>query len=228
MIRVRAHLGFLVWAPRPLIGVCAHPGFQMCASRPLIRVHTNWGLWACAPRQPGYWFGCPLTWASGVCWFCLSGVHSTGAEGAGVKEATAAAGEFSKQPLSASIFSFFSGNSSYSGPPGPYKHLASHTAQPGSLPRILQQTLQPRPGSSATMVSALVSGTLLSLCTLLTIWFFNVLYNFLSRIFIYAGIPLPVHSSSDQLGVSLVLRESGLGSNLSHRHLLPTPNRYGF
>ena len=45
-------------------------------------------------------------WASGVCWGCLSSVHSPGAEGVGVQEARAAAGEFSKQLLSASIFSF--------------------------------------------------------------------------------------------------------------------------
>ena len=31
-------------------------------------------------------------------------------------------------------------------PPGPSKHLAAHTAQPGSLPRILQQTLHPGQG----------------------------------------------------------------------------------
>ena len=39
------------------------------------------------------------------------------------------------------FFLFFWRNSSYSSPPGPNKHLASHTAQPGSLPMILQQTL---------------------------------------------------------------------------------------
>ena len=33
-------------------------------------------------------------------------------------------------------------------PPGPNKHLAPHTAQPGTLPRILQQTLHPRRGFS--------------------------------------------------------------------------------
>ena len=49
-------------------------------------------------------------------------------------------------------------------PQGPNKHLASHRAQPGSLPRILQQTLRPLPRASAS----LVLGTLLSLSTLLT------------------------------------------------------------
>ena len=52
----------------------------------------------------------------------------------------------------------------------------------------------PGPGASAALVPALVPGTLLSLSTLLTICSFNVLYNFWSLIFIYAGIPLAVHS----------------------------------
>ena len=54
-------------------------------------------------------------------------------------------------------------------PPSPKKHLASHTAQPGSLPRILQQTLWPQQGASAALVPALVPGTLLSFSTLFTI-----------------------------------------------------------
>ena len=71
---------------------------------------------------------------------------------------------------------FFSKNSSYLSPPGTNKHLASHTAQPGSLPRILLQTLWPRLGASATLFPVLVPGTLLSLSTLLTVSSFNVLY----------------------------------------------------
>ena len=43
-----------------------------------------------------------------------------------------------------------------------------------------------------------------------------------SPIFVYARIPLAVHCSSDQLGVSLVPRGSGLCSHLSCHHL-PTP-----
>ena len=57
-------------AAGPLIRVRAHPGFQVWAPSPLIWVHTNR--------------------ASGMCWGCLSCVHSPGAEGVGVQEASAA------------------------------------------------------------------------------------------------------------------------------------------
>ena len=66
------------------------------------------------------------------------------------------------------IFFFFLRNSFSSSPPGPNKHLAAHTAQPGSLPRILKQTLY-RAGASAALVPVQVPGTLLSLSTLLTV-----------------------------------------------------------
>ena len=75
MLLVRTYPRFQVWPPRPLIGVCTHLGFQVWAPKSLIEVFTNR--------------------ASGVCWGCLSHVHSPGAEGVGVQEATAAA-EFSK------------------------------------------------------------------------------------------------------------------------------------
>ena len=74
LIRVRTHLGFQVGVPRALIGICTHPGaLGLCAqaARLLIWVLTNW--------------------ASGVCWGCLSGLHSLGAEGVGVQEAMATA-----------------------------------------------------------------------------------------------------------------------------------------
>ena len=63
------------------LGLCA------CAAGLLIRVSTHLGLQVWAPR--------PLIWvranrASGVCWACLSGVHSPGAEGVGAQEARAA------------------------------------------------------------------------------------------------------------------------------------------
>ena len=50
------------------------------------------------------------------------------------------------------------------------------------------------PGAAAAVVSLLVPETLLSWSTLLTIWFVNVLYNFWSPVFIYAGILLAVCS----------------------------------
>ena len=67
LIEVYAHLGFQLWAPRPLIAVRARLGFQVWVPSPLI--------WVC------------VNLASGVCWGCLSGVQSTGAEGVGVQEA---------------------------------------------------------------------------------------------------------------------------------------------
>ena len=75
-----------LWAARPLIRVCTHPGFQVWAPRLLIGVHTHpgaLGLWAQAAR--------PLIWvhtnqASGVCWGCLSGIHSPVAKGVGAQE----------------------------------------------------------------------------------------------------------------------------------------------
>ena len=47
-----------------------------------------------APMRPGSLdldLGAHPTWVSGVCWGCLSGVHTPGAEGVGAQEATAAA-----------------------------------------------------------------------------------------------------------------------------------------
>ena len=90
-----------------------------------------------------------------MCWGCLSGVHSPGAEWLGAQEATAAV-ENSLNNRWVPLFSLFLFEKFLLfKPPGPNKHLASHTAQPGSLPRILQQTLRPRPGASAVLVPAL-------------------------------------------------------------------------
>ena len=63
--------GLCAQAAKLLISVCAHLGFQVCAPSPLIWVRANL--------------------ASGVCWGCLSHVHSPGAEVVGALEATAAA-----------------------------------------------------------------------------------------------------------------------------------------
>ena len=80
LIRFCAHPGFQLWATRPLIGVCTHwgiLGLSTQAARPLIMVRTHPGFQLWAPS--------PLIWlqanrASGVCWGCLSRVHSPGAE----------------------------------------------------------------------------------------------------------------------------------------------------
>ena len=149
LIRVLSHPGFQVWAPSLLIVVCTHPGFQVWAPSLLIWVHTNR--------------------ASGVCWGCFSGVHSPGAEGVGLQEATAAA-QNSLNSCRVPLFSLFLFEKFLLfKSPGPNKHLSSHTAQYGSSPRILQQTLGPRLGASAAVVPELVPGTLLSLRTLLTV-----------------------------------------------------------
>ena len=76
--------------PRPLIGVQAHWGaFGLCAQAagPLIRVRAHQGFQLWAP-SPLIWVR--ANWASGVCWGCLSCVHSPRAEGGGVQEAKAA------------------------------------------------------------------------------------------------------------------------------------------
>ena len=116
-------------------------------------------LCVCVPRQPGHLSGRVLTrsFSCGppVCYarqlgfraaFLCSQSRGRGGRGA---RGRCCCGEFSNLPLSASIFFFFLRNSSYSSPPGPNKHLAAHTAQPGSLPRILQQTLPPGRGLQA-------------------------------------------------------------------------------
>ena len=119
------------------------------------------------------------------------------------------------------IFFFFLRNSSYSSPPGPNKHLAAHTAQPGSLPRILQETLSPgrgfsRPGPRTDPRDLIVlkhsSYHQIFQCPLSLVSNVHICWN-------TVGCSL---CSSDQLGVPLVLRGSGLCSHLSRRHL-PTP-----
>ena len=111
------------------------------------------------------------------------------------------------------IFFFFLRNSSYSSPPVPNKHLAAHTAQPGSLPRILQQTLrQGRVFSRPVLKHS--SYRLIFQCPLSLVSDLHICWNTI-------GCSL---CSSDQLGISLVLRRGGLRSHLSRRHLPGTPN----
>ena len=88
---------------------------------------------------------------------------------------------------------FFSRNSSYSSPWSKQAPGLSHS--PAWLsPKNLAVDPAPWPGASVTLVPALVPGTLLSLSTLLAVWFFNVLYDFWSPIFIYAGVLLALFS----------------------------------
>ena len=110
-------------------------------------------------------------------------------------------------------------NSSYSSPPGPNKHVAPHTVQPGSLPRILQQTLRPgrvfsrcvpRPGPRDLIVLKHSSYCLIFQCPLSLVSDLHICWNTI-------GCSL---CSSDQLGISLVPRGSGLQSHLFCLHLL--------
>ena len=147
----------------------------------------------------------------------MSRVHRPGAERGRVPEAAAAVESSvisSRVPL---IFFFFLRNSSYSNPPGPNMYLAAHTAQPGSLPRILQQTLRlgrgfncPGPHAGPRdLVLKHSSYRQIFQCSLSLVSDLHICWNAVGCSFCF----------SDQLGVSLVLRGSGLPSHLSHRHL---------
>ena len=98
-------------------------------------------------------------------------------------------------------------------------YLAAHTAQPGSLPRILQQTLRlgrgfsrppPLVGPGDLIVLKHSSYHLIFRCPLSLVSDLHICWN-------TVGCSL---CSSDQLGISLVLRGSGLLSHLSCCHLL--------
>ena len=167
------HFGSGAQAAGLLIRVCAHPEFQLWAPSPLIRVCANW--------------------ASGTCWGCLSPVHSPGAEGVGVQEATAAA-ESSLNSLCMPLFSLFLFEKFLLFKPPCSKQAPGLSHSPAWLsPKNPAADPAPWPGASATLVPTQVPGTLLSLSTLLTVRSFNGLYLW-SPIFIYAGIPLAVGS----------------------------------
>ena len=84
-----------LWACAPgqpaLIQVCTHPSFQVWAPRPLIEVRTHPGALGLCAQAARLLIWVLTNWASGVCWGCLSGLHSLGAEGVGVQEAMATA-----------------------------------------------------------------------------------------------------------------------------------------
>ena len=131
-----------------------------------------------------------------------------------------AAGESSLVTECLYFLFFFLRNSPFSSPPVPNKHLAAHTAQPGSLPRILQQILRPargfsHPGPRAGPRDLIVlkNSSYLQIfqCPLSLVSDLHICWNTI-------GCSL---CSSDQLGISLVLRGSGLCSHLSRCHLPP-------
>ena len=188
---------------------------------PLIGVLTDPRLWAHTPRQPGRWCGCALTWASGVYWDCLSGVHSLGAEGVGAQEAMGCCWDFSKQLLSACIFSF----SFWEIPPiqAPWSKQVpglSHSpawlspknlaADPAALAGGFSHPV-PLAGPRDVIVLKHSSYHLIFQCPL------QFLVSDLHICWNTIGCSL---CSSDQLGVSLVPRGCGLCSHLSCLHLL--------
>ena len=134
-------------------------------------------------------------------------------------EATAAVESSLNSLLSASIFFFLWRNSSYLSLPGPNKHLASHTAQPGSLfqescsrprtPTVGFSHPAPRAGPRDLIVLKHSSYYLIFQCPLSLVSDLHIFWNTI-------GWSLCL---SDQLGISLVSRGSGLRSHLSHCHL---------
>ena len=156
--------------------------------------------------QPGFqvWATTPLIW-----------VRATGLQ---VSARAAAESSLISRwvPL---IFFFCLRNSSYSSPPGPNMYLAAHTAHPGSLPRILQQTLRLGRGFSCPCPHA-GPGDLIVLKHSSYHQIFQCPLSLISDLHICWNIVGCSLCSSDQLGISLVLRGSGLCSHLSHRHLV--------
>ena len=166
-------LGLCAQAAGLLIRERTHPGVQLWASRPLIWVHANR--------------------ASGVFRGCLSHIHSPGAEGGGAQEAMAAV-ESSLNSCCVPLFFLFLFEKFLLFKPPWSRQAPGLSHSPAWLsPKNPAADHAPRLGASAALVPALVPGTLLSLCTLITVWSFSVLYLW-SPIFIYTGILLAVHS----------------------------------
>ena len=108
-------------------------------------------------------------------------------------------------------------NCSYSSPPGPNKHLAAHSsawlspknpaADPAPRPGLQSPSSRMGPGDLIVLKHS--SYHLIFLCPLSLVSYLHICWNTLGCLL----------CSSDQLGVSLVLRGSGLRSHLSCRHL---------
>ena len=175
----------------------AHLGFQVWALSPLIWVHANR--------------------FSGVCWGCLSCIHSPGAEGGGAQEAAAAV-EGSLTSLRVPLFSLFLFEKFFLFKPPWSKQAPGLSHSPAWLsPKNPAADPAPGPGASAALVPALVPGTLLSLSTFPTV--VQCPLSLVSDLHICCNTVGCSLCSSDQLGVSLVPRGSGLCSHLSRCHL---------
>ena len=155
-MRPLGHFASVAQAAGLFIRAHAHPEFQLWAPSPLIRVCANW--------------------ASGACWGCLSPVHSPGAEGVGVQEATAAA-ESSLNSLCMPLFSLFLFEKFLLFKPPCSKQAPGLSHSPAWL-STKNPAADPVPwlGASAALVPVLVPGILLSLSTFLNVRSFNVLY----------------------------------------------------
>ena len=157
-----------------------------------------------------------------MCWGCLSGVHSPGAEGLGVQEATAAVeNSLNKTATECLYFLFlFSRNSSYS---SPLVQTSTWSLTQPSLALSQESCSRPcgsgwgfsHPGSRAHPRDLIVlkhsSYCLIFQCPP------QFLVSDLHICWNTIGCSL---CSSDQLGVSLVRWGSGLCSHLSCRHLV--------
>ena len=194
--------GFSCGRPAGVSGVGSQPGFQVWATTPLIWVRATGLQVSARAARPA---------------FTVQGLR-----GGGAPESAAAAESSLISRCVTLIFFFFLRNSSYSSPPGPNMYLAAHTAHPGSLPRILQQILCPgrgfgRPGPCAGPRDLIVLKHS-SYCQI-----FQRLLSLVSDLHICWNTVGCSLCSSGQLGISLVLRGSGLRSLLSHRHLGSSP-----
>ena len=183
------HFGSGAQAPGPLIMARAHLEFQLWVPSPLI--------WVRAGLQVSAGAAFPA--------FTVQGLRGEGCQSPRLLRRVLYL--VAECLYFLCLFFFFLRNSSYSSPPGPNKHLASHTAQPGSLPRILQQTLHPGRGLQSPC-SCAGSRDLIVLKHSSYRQIFQCRLSLVSDLHIWWNTVGCLLCSSDQLGVSLVRRGS--------------------
>ena len=119
-------------------------------------------------------------------------------------------------------------NSSYSSPPGPNKHLAAHSS---AWPSTKTPVAAPEPGLvllSPCPCTVPGPGDLIVLKHSSYLQIFQCPLSLVSDLHICWNTVGCSLCSSDQLGISLALRGSGLRSHLSHRHLIQPTNFSSF
>ena len=124
------------------------------------------------------------------------------------------------------LFFFFLRNSSYSSPPGPNNHLASHSSAwpspktPAVAPApglvLLPPLYRTGPGPGDLIVLKHSSYRQIFQCPLSLVSDLHICWKTVGYLL----------CSSDQLGISLALRGSGLRSHLCCHHLLKSSNLY--